>query len=72
MANEIKGGNTEATATALDTTGKVEVGSPSTITVKFEVSDAALHAKILADAKADDREPNKFLLRFIRASYKAA
>lgn len=41
----------------------------ASIMVKFEAEDKALHAKILADAKADDREPNKYLLRWVRQSY---
>lgn len=44
----------------------------ASITVKFEAEDKALHAKILADSKADDREPNKYLLRWIRQNYKVA
>ena len=65
MSNEVKGGNTQATKTA-------EEAKVSTITVKFEAEDKALHEKILADAKEDDREPNKFLLRFIRKHYPKA
>lgn len=44
----------------------------ASITVKFEAEDKALHAKILADAKADDREPNKYLLRWVRQNYKVS
>lgn len=43
-----------------------------TVQLAFEGEDAALFAKIEADAKADDRPVSKFLLRWVRQNYKMA
>ena len=41
-----------------------------TIQLAFEGEDAALLAKIEADAKADDRPVSKYLLQWVRQNYK--
>lgn len=51
--------------------GTDSAAKAASITVKFDAEDKALHASILADAKEDDREANKYLLRWLRKNYKA-
>lgn len=51
---------------------KVKSKGVQTVQLAFEGDDAALFAKIEADAKSDDRPVSKFLLRWVRQNYKVA